>query len=354
MTSHRSSFFSTYGVVIAAALWLCGTVFWCGGIAYGETSFDELRYDDFPLLNISGFSWAENLIFDGVGNLFVSDFTTGVLHKISFNDSSDSYEMIDFAQVSGHAAGLSSWSPPSVSGDVAALPSGPSPFIVLTGTNDGENVVIIYAQDGTSQIVGELSTIGNGLALWTPSDQPSLITAFVTAEADFVPFLGEVFRVNVNISDESGSPSNGDVIMNKLTSPDGLRLWCPTVNQTSGCLLYISQALTKVFLVYDVDSNSVVNKFNVPSPAKLVDDFCISPDGSTIYAADFIGGAVISFASDGSSPESTVIATGFTSPTSVRIGSGYGFRNTSLYVTEGGGLSTSDTNRRVIEIPGVL
>jgi hypothetical protein len=31
-----------------------------------------------PMLNISGFSWAENLAFDGHGNLFVSDATTGM------------------------------------------------------------------------------------------------------------------------------------------------------------------------------------------------------------------------------------------------------------------------------------
>src|SRR3546814_268584 len=87
--------------------------------------------------------------------------------------------------------------------------------------------------------------------------------------------------------------------------------------------------------VYDVDSQQVINKFNVPSPSKRVDDFCISPDGSTIFAADFFGGLVISFATDGSSTESTVLASDLISPTSVRIGSGFGFRNTSLYVTEG-------------------
>jgi len=66
--------------------------------SFGATAIaadSDYPYDsyDYPLLNISGFSWAENLIFDGAGSLFVSDFTTGILHKIYFDDSSDSYQV---------------------------------------------------------------------------------------------------------------------------------------------------------------------------------------------------------------------------------------------------------------------
>lgn len=35
-----------------------------------------------PLLEVSGFSWAENLAFDGRGSLFVSDVATGELSRI--------------------------------------------------------------------------------------------------------------------------------------------------------------------------------------------------------------------------------------------------------------------------------
>ena len=46
-----------------------------------------------------------------------------------------------------------------------------------------------------------------------------------------------------------------------------------------------------------------------------------------------------------------VLARGFAAPTSTAFGRGPGFPETSLYVTEGGGLSASVTDRRVVEIP---
>lgn len=36
---------------------------------------------DLPLLNFEGFSWAENLAFDGLGNLFVTDAVRGELWR---------------------------------------------------------------------------------------------------------------------------------------------------------------------------------------------------------------------------------------------------------------------------------
>lgn len=49
-----------------------------------------------PLLSIDGFSWAENLVFDGNGSLFVSDYVKGEIKRIylcsraSSNSNSDS------------------------------------------------------------------------------------------------------------------------------------------------------------------------------------------------------------------------------------------------------------------------
>lgn len=36
---------------------------------------------DLPSLNFEGFSWAENLAFDGLGNLFVTDAVRGELWR---------------------------------------------------------------------------------------------------------------------------------------------------------------------------------------------------------------------------------------------------------------------------------
>ncbi len=44
-----------------------------------------------PVLDMSGFSWAENLAFDANGNLFVSDATTGKIWRIFLPPNANSY-----------------------------------------------------------------------------------------------------------------------------------------------------------------------------------------------------------------------------------------------------------------------
>ena len=44
-----------------------------------------------PLLEVDGFGWAENLCFDGLGSLFVSEMTGGKLHRIWLSDDGQSY-----------------------------------------------------------------------------------------------------------------------------------------------------------------------------------------------------------------------------------------------------------------------
>lgn len=39
----------------------------------------------------TGFAWAENLIFDGNGNLFVSDVTRGEIYRIYYSETNHSY-----------------------------------------------------------------------------------------------------------------------------------------------------------------------------------------------------------------------------------------------------------------------
>jgi hypothetical protein len=45
-----------------------------------------------PMLDISGFSWAENLAFDNSGNLFVADAVTGKIWRIYLDPSSNTYK----------------------------------------------------------------------------------------------------------------------------------------------------------------------------------------------------------------------------------------------------------------------
>ena len=46
---------------------------------------------DLPMLEVGGFSWAENLVFDGNGGLFASEYHRGELIRIQLCEDGASY-----------------------------------------------------------------------------------------------------------------------------------------------------------------------------------------------------------------------------------------------------------------------
>jgi hypothetical protein len=118
----------------------------------------------------------------------------------------------------------------------------------------------------------------------------------------------------------NGSSGEVDNMFPDLSGADGVEVWCPgDESESEGCLLYFNEVISgRTIFVYDLDAGKIINQFLPPQPAEAVDDFCLSKDGQTIYAADFVGGAVISFFSNGTSASSTIVASGFTNPTAVR------------------------------------
>jgi len=159
------------------------------------------------------------------------------------------------------------------------------------------------------------------------------------------------------------NPQTGAVtsIMSKLWAADGA--W---IDQTRS-LLYVSEVLSGTVIIYDLIGRKEVANYN--APLRMLDDFTLSPDGTILYGADFWNNTIVEFASNGKGPGRILLSgvrrnqlqqaslTSFLqlkSPTSARFGNGYGFKNTSLYVTEGGGIFASTTDRRVLEIPNVL
>ena len=136
-----------------------------------------------PILNISGFAWAENLFFDGMGNLFVSDFLTGTLWRIYL--SHYTYEIEPFG-TSSSFAGLAEW---SGSNDA---PSGfPVPTIFAAagyGTNNATISAFNSSITGEAQatIIAEIPSMGNGLALWAPNNDFSQLTLFSALSYQFV------------------------------------------------------------------------------------------------------------------------------------------------------------------------
>lgn len=73
-----------------------------------------------------------------------------------------------------------------------------------------------------------------------------------------------------------------------------------------------------------------------------------------LIGADWTGRSVMKFTLDGTVVQEIPLPQSvgeLYEPTSVRWGSGYGFDSNSIYITEGGGFSGEESNRRVLQIP---
>jgi len=142
-----------------------------------------------PLLNISGFAWAENLFFDGAGNLFVSDFQTGTLWRIFYDFETGDYVVGPFSS-SNSFAGLAEW-PWDSSSSATGVPLGfPVPTLFAAASYNGNATLVALnssADIGSiADVVADISDMGNGLALWAPNNDFSKLTLFAALSYQFV------------------------------------------------------------------------------------------------------------------------------------------------------------------------
>ena len=92
----------------------------------------------------------------------------------------------------------------------------------------------------------------------------------------------------------------------------------------------------------------------------MLDDFTLHSSGTNLddigktlfYGADFTGKQIVQFSLDGSYLERVSLPSELDlyQPTSVRYGKGPGFDSQSLYITEGGGVSKRQTERRALQL----
>jgi hypothetical protein len=175
---------------------------------------------------------------------------------------------------------------------------------------------------------------GNGLAL----DYTTQVL-YSPTEGDFLPGHGVILYYSL-------ANNTGGVYKHSLNAADGAQI------DQQRRLLYVSEVLAGKVLVYALESGELVRHFKAPGVTWL-DDFALSPDGTQVYGADFRRGRVVRFASDGSG-SGEVLASGLGQTTSVRFAGGPDFNHTSVFASEGGGLSPLLRNRAVVEIRGVL
>lgn len=294
---------------------------------------------DVPMLNVDGFSWAEQLVFDGRGNMFVSEAIRGELWRIHLcEDNSDTYCSEIY------------------------LNEGFNQFGGLVVSPDGLNLYAGATLDDGSYALISTPTTGNStysIILATAHQPNGLVGDFkrnvlyYTDEGTGSPEGGTLRRIDLDTETDS-------IVKDHLDMPDGL--WY----DESAELLYVGMLLTMKVSVFDLKGGEPVIVDSYPGCDSLdnvkhmLDDITLlsesnteNPSKTQVLGADWTGRSIQQFSLDGKYIHNVPTPEGITlkEPTSVRWGSGPGFDAKSLYVTEGGGVTPRQTNRRVLQIP---
>ena len=295
--------------------------------------------DSSPYIVFEGFSWAENLAFDGRGGLFVSDAIKGELWKIMYNDTSSQYDGQIFLK-----KGATQFGGLAISNDGLHIYAGavmedksmaliqastlvPLAFDILTATPhlanglaaDFKRGVLYFTDEGTGEKMDGTVTAYNlntGTLLGVVAHVPSADGAFFDAENDKL-FVGELVSKKVHVFSVSDSGISLDSVNVALSDAVGS--------------LHIMDDLT---LDRELTNMNEVGK-------------------TTLFGADWTGRKIQKFTLDGSSVSEVAVPEGITlkEPTSVRWGKGKGFDPNSLYVSEGGGATKLEHGRRIVQIP---
>ena len=298
-----------------------------------------------PLLCLDGFSWAEQLVFDGLGNMFVSEAVRGELWRIHLcEESSDAYCSEIYL-----TEGFKQF------GGLVVSPDGLTLYAGATLEDDSKALISVATQgNNTHTVVTSTTHQPNGL-----QGDFETNTLYYTDEGTGSEEGGTLRSINLNAGGTEA------IVKDHIDMADGL--WYDTSSQ----LLYVGWLLSMEISVFSLATGVPVLLEVYPGCSSLdnikhmLDDITLSPSTSmssngssnlgqtTLLGADWTGRAIQLFSLDGKSLSSIDTPEGLTlkEPTSVRWGHGPGFDSESIYVTEGGGATPRQTNRRVVQIP---
>jgi hypothetical protein len=300
-----------------------------------------------PQLVVGGFSWAENLCFDGRGSLFVSEHVRGQLVRIYLSGNGTRYDSTVHLD-----AGFKHF------GGLAATADGATLYAAVTFADGTAGIIATPTAPApaggggaAAKVLAHTPHQGNGLAL-----NEATGTIYITREGWVDKGAGSVLAVDVATGSVATVASGG-------YGYDGCWL------DARASLLYVSMLVTKKVLVIDISASPtgrVVGLFDglsaLPTVSNLLDDLTLTRNGTAtplnatvVIGADFLGKAVRMFRLDGVGGSEIVDPPSgieLKQPTSARWGKGPGFDPASIYVTEGGGVLKSQRSRRVIQFPG--
>lgn len=285
-----------------------------------------------PALNIGGFSWAENLVFDGIGGLFVSESVRGELWRISLNPVTGNYTSLIHV-----AKGFKKF------GGLSTTEDGQIVYAAVVFDDKTNGIIAVSTKPSVTEqsyqiVTHNMAELANGMAL-----VPSENALYCTAET------GTLSKVDLSSGLES-------VVSDKLDKPDGL--WFDLPSST----LIIGELLSKRVNTYNTLTSTFSSFPGASSLSALhmLDDLTLvngldSKDiaKSVLVAADWTGKQILRLTLDGTVLSTVSLPEGISSlyePTSIRRGRGPGFDPRSFYITEGGGLTRSVKSRRVIQL----
>jgi len=292
--------------------------------------------DELPFLDFGGFSWAENLVFDGLGGLFVSDAVLGEIWKIELCNATAYCGSVYISEGIKQAGGMS------------VTKSGDTLYAGVTMDDDSKAVIMSTAGAGTYDVlVGQLKHQPNGMAF----DEARGIL-YVTDEGKGSEEGGTLLAINVATKEQT-------LIKDQIPWADG----CWYDSETD--LLYVGELLSMKIMVFKIDDISGLAVYmteyeglNSSGKISMLDDITVARRGSSadgsdtfLFGADWTGKKLKMFRVDGQ--DITTIDTpgvDLYEPTSVRWGSGPGFDPNSIYVTEGGGATKHQDKRRVFQV----
>lgn len=307
-----------------------------------------------PKVIFEGFTWGENLIFDGHGSLFATDYVRGELWRVyacgAENDGDEEYCNEKFLTNDENIEAMAGL---AVSADGYEVYVG-CKFVDGSddaGTKYGLIKMNTTSSSSTYELVTYTTSLPNGLVYDTVND---------------IFYMTDVTK--------NGSVTRYDRKTAELTLEETVTYSDGAYFDLSTSTLIVGELVSKIAHVYsgDVDGlkkdangivvDDVYSALSKTYSSHLFDDFTLdmnssfnldTPGNTIIFAADGGGKRIMKFSLDGSKVEPIDIGDfQLYEPTSVRWGKGKGFDMGSIYVTEGGAVSERRVNnRRIIQIP---
>lgn len=265
---------------------------------------------------VSGHSWIENLCFQGFDVMFFTELYKGCVWRLDLVTMEKQVWISNKSGVQPRTLGL-------------AVDDSNLYFVGSTRATQYGVWASSLANPESVRLIATTERDGNGLGLYKDR-------LYVSSEGNFLPGNGAVYEVDI---------ASGSVVplTTSLWGCDGL--W---IDQTEG-LLYVGELFEGFVYVWNLAYRPPKLVGKLPglhgSSGQVLDDFCLSQDGTSIIGCAWTEGAIYKFPAynaSGASPTLVVAPGILRHPTSARWNG-----PSSLFVSEGSSLGPDSSIDRI-------